>query len=553
MSFDSLDLIEPLRKALDTEGYTTPTPIQAQSIPIILREKDLLGCAQTGTGKTAAFAIPILQLLHIEKAARSGKAAGPIRALILTPTRELAIQIDESLAAYGRHTSVRHGVIFGGVGQKPQTDMLRKGLDVLTATPGRLLDLINQGFVDLQHIRLFVLDEADRMLDMGFIHDVKKVIARLPAQRQSLFFSATMPPEIVKLSATILRDPQRVSVTPEATTAETVDQRVYFVDKSDKKRLLVHLLQNPEIETALVFTRTKHGANRVVKELAQSQITAEAIHGNKSQSARQQALSNFKARKTRVLVATDIAARGIDVDLLSHVINYELPNVPETYVHRIGRTGRAGADGIAFSFCEGEEKPYLRDIQKLIGLQIPVIQDHPYPAGRKLSPEEEAEEAARRAAGEARQTASEGRSGSRHSGRSGAPRAGGSRSGGSRADNPRSEEKRSGQKRKSGSSDGRNRPADGQRNAPRNEQSARPPRENENGDADRRNPQARTRPHADASGRAETANQDGRSARPRRENAAARTDAPVSRAEREASEQEKEGKRRTWLDFLRGK
>lgn len=376
MQFSELNLIAPILKALDTEGYTQPTPIQEQSIPSILKKRDLLGCAQTGTGKTAAFAIPILQLLNRPHA--NTKGPRQVKALILTPTRELAIQIEESLNAYGRHLPLRHLVIFGGVGQKSQTDALQKGIDILVATPGRLLDLMNQGFISLRDIEIFVLDEADRMLDMGFIHDVKKVIAKLPVNRQTLFFSATMPNEIKKLADTILTDPIRVEVTPVSSTAEKIEQQVYFVEKPNKKALLAHLLEDKQIETVLVFTRTKHGADKVVKDLTKINIRAEAIHGNKSQNARQRALTNFKARTTRVLVATDIAARGIDVDELAHVINYELPNIPETYVHRIGRTGRAGLSGMAFSFCDSEEKAFLNDIEKLIGLKIPVNDSHPY-------------------------------------------------------------------------------------------------------------------------------------------------------------------------------
>lgn len=380
MTFQDLKLIEPIKKALQEEGYTTPTPIQAKAIPVILENKDLLGCAQTGTGKTAAFAIPMLQLLHENPVGKFEKSR--IRALILTPTRELAIQIGESFAAYGRHTRVRHTVIFGGVGQKPQTDALEKGIDVLIATPGRLLDLINQGFIKLNQLEFFVLDEADRMLDMGFVHDVKKVIKLLPNKRQSLFFSATMPPAIVTLAGTILRNPSKVEVTPVSSTADTIRQSVFFVDKSDKNSLLLHILKDESIATALVFTRTKHGADKVVKVLRKAGVTSEAIHGNKSQTARQNALKNFKSQTTRVLVATDIAARGIDVDDLTHVINYEIPNIPETYVHRIGRTGRAGAKGIAMSFCDREEKTYLKDIHKLIAKNIPVVNDHPYALGR---------------------------------------------------------------------------------------------------------------------------------------------------------------------------
>lgn len=376
MLFEQLHLIEPILKALNTEGYTTPTPIQEQSIPILLQGRDLLGCAQTGTGKTAAFAIPILQILH--EAKKAGSTNKGIKALILTPTRELAIQIDESFAAYGRHLNLKHLVIFGGVSQQPQTNALRNGVDILIATPGRLLDLVEQRYINLSQLEILVLDEADRMLDMGFIHDVKKIITKVPAKRQTLFFSATMPAEIAKLSSTILSNPAKVEVTPVSSTAETIQQAMYFVEKENKKHLLIHLLKDMSIKTALVFTRTKHGADKVVKELSRAGVSAEAIHGNKSQNARQRALSNFKTGNTRVLVATDIAARGIDVDNLSHVINFELPNVPETYVHRIGRTGRAGASGIAYSFCDAEEKEFLRDIQKLITVSVPVVTDHPY-------------------------------------------------------------------------------------------------------------------------------------------------------------------------------
>lgn len=377
MTFSQLGLIEPILKALQQEGYTTPTPIQQQAIPLVLQGNDLLGVAQTGTGKTAAFAIPILQRLHI--ATRNPKGYRPIRTLILTPTRELAIQISESFAAYGRHLPLKTTVIFGGVGQKPQTDALKAGVDVLIATPGRLLDLMSQGYVSLKNLNTFVLDEADRMLDMGFVHDVKKVIAKLPAQRQSLFFSATMPPDVSKLADTILTKPVRVEVTPVSSTADTVQQQVFFVQKTDKRKLLAHVLDDKTIASALVFTRTKHGADRVAKDLVKIGIQAEAIHGNKSQTARQRALTNFKSNKLRVLVATDIAARGIDIDELSHVINYELPNVPETYVHRIGRTGRAGNNGMALSFCDDEEVAYLKDIQKLIGKKVPVAEVNPFP------------------------------------------------------------------------------------------------------------------------------------------------------------------------------
>lgn len=377
MKFEELNIIAPILKALAHEGYTAPTPIQEQAIPIVLTGNDLLGCAQTGTGKTAAFAIPILQLLSDRTPA--GKSARPIRNLILTPTRELAIQIGESFAAYGKNLHLKHTVIFGGVPQGAQVRALQHGVDILIATPGRLLDLINQGFIDLSKVEIFVLDEADRMLDMGFINDVKKLITKIPTKRQTLFFSATMPTEIQHLSATILKNPQKVEVTPISSTADTIQQAVFFVEKKDKRNLLQFLLKDKKIVSALVFTSMKHGADKVVKDLQAADIKAEAIHGNKSQAARQRALGNFKSGATRVLVATDIAARGIDVDNLSHVINYELPNVPETYVHRIGRTGRAGASGIAYSFCNEEEKEYLRDIQKLIGKTLPVILEHPYP------------------------------------------------------------------------------------------------------------------------------------------------------------------------------
>ena len=376
MLFSELKLIDPILKALEDEGYTTPTPIQAESIPHMLEKRDILGCAQTGTGKTAAFAIPIIQLLSAHPINEKKRK---IRSLILTPTRELAIQIDESFKAYGKYAKLITTVIFGGVGQKPQTDKLNQGVDILIATPGRLLDLINQGFIQLNAIEIFVLDEADRMLDMGFVHDVKKLIKLLPERRQSLFFSATMPNEIIKLADTILSNPVKVEVTPISSTAETVKQFIYFVNKKNKNELLRDILKNKDIKTVLVFTRTKHGADKVVKYLQKYEITSEAIHGNKAQTARQRALTNFKNHTTRVLVATDIAARGIDVDDLEYVINYDIPNESETYVHRIGRTGRAGASGTAFSFCDTEEKAFLKDIEKLISQKIPIIEDHKYP------------------------------------------------------------------------------------------------------------------------------------------------------------------------------
>ncbi|HUP13764.1 MAG TPA: DEAD/DEAH box helicase, partial [Niastella sp.] len=361
--------------ALKNEGYTNPTPIQEQTIPVILQHKDLFGCAQTGTGKTAAFAIPVLQLLHEN---RQPKQHNAIRALVLTPTRELAIQIQESFETYGKFTGLRQTVIFGGVSQWSQVNALRRGVDILIATPGRLLDLINQNIVKLNEVKFLVLDEADRMLDMGFVNDVKKIIAKTPTQKQTLFFSATMAPAIRKLADGLLKNPVKVEVTPIATTAETISQSVCFVDKKNKPGLLLHLLTNTHIPMALVFTRTKHGADRVARDLNRSGIRADAIHGNKSQQARQRSLDQFRSKQIKVLVATDIAARGIDIDELTHVINYELPNVPETYVHRIGRTGRAGALGTALSFCDQEERAYLKDIQKTTKIVIPVENDHPF-------------------------------------------------------------------------------------------------------------------------------------------------------------------------------
>jgi ATP-dependent RNA helicase RhlE len=376
MNFESLNIIEPILKSLKEEGYTLPTPIQVQAIPIVLKGTDLIGCAQTGTGKTAAFAVPILQLLS---ASRSFDRKRKIRSLIVTPTRELAIQIEESFNTYGRHTGLTCTVVFGGVNQNSQTNILRNGVDILVATPGRLLDLMNQGYISLREVEIFVLDEADRMLDMGFIHDVRKIISSLPVKRQSLFFSATMPPEIVKLANTIVYKPVKVEVTPSASTVDIINQYVYFIDKGNKNAMLIDLLKDENIKTALVFTRTKYGADKVAKVLKRKNISAEAIHGDKAQNARQRALSGFKAQTTRVLVATDIAARGIDVDDLEYVINYEIPNISETYVHRIGRTGRAGANGTAISFCDAEEMAYLKDIEKLITKKIQVVKDHPYP------------------------------------------------------------------------------------------------------------------------------------------------------------------------------
>jgi len=372
MSFEKLNLIAPLLRAIADEGYVEPTPIQEQAIPHVASGRDLLGCAQTGTGKTAAFALPILQRLA---SAQRGKGRPPVRTLILTPTRELAAQIGESFATYGRGLRISHTVIFGGVGQNPQVAALQRGVDILIATPGRLLDLAHQGYVNLNQLEIFVLDEADRMLDMGFLPDVRRVIGMIPPKRQTLLFSATMPSDIAELAARILTDPVRVAVTPVASTVEKIEQSVFFVSKTDKRALLEHVLSQPEADRVLVFTRTKHGANKVVRDLERARIGAEAIHGNKSQNARTRALSQFKNGNTRVLVATDIAARGIDVEGISHVVNYDLPEVPESYVHRIGRTARAGAAGIAVSFCAIEERMLLRDIEKLIRMRLPVQND----------------------------------------------------------------------------------------------------------------------------------------------------------------------------------
>jgi ATP-dependent RNA helicase RhlE len=374
-TFAELDLIDPLLNALAKKGYTTPTPIQAAAIPSLLKGRDMLGVAQTGTGKTAAFCLPMLQLLHAEHRRVPPKAP---RALILTPTRELASQIAENIAGYGAGLKLHHTVIFGGVGQNPQVQALRRGVEILVATPGRLLDLMGQGHADLSLVEIFVLDEADRMLDMGFIHDVRRIIEKLPKKRQSLLFSATMPEDIVALAKRLLIDPVRVEVTPPATTVERIDQRVLFVEKGDKRALLYEVLSDPELGRALVFTRTKHGANRAAEYLKKSDVSAEAIHGNKSQGARERALEGFKAGRIKVLVATDIAARGIDVPGIDLVVNFDLPNVPESYVHRIGRTARAGRDGRAISFCDVEERPFLKDIERTIRRQVAVVEDHPY-------------------------------------------------------------------------------------------------------------------------------------------------------------------------------
>jgi ATP-dependent RNA helicase RhlE len=373
MQFQQLRLIAPLLRAIEQQGYSEPTPIQQSAIPHVLDGRDLLGCAQTGTGKTAAFALPILQRLAVAR--REGRRC--IRALVLTPTRELAAQIEQSFSTYGKGTGLHCGVVFGGVGIQPQFDMLRRGVDILVATPGRLLDLASQRALDFAGLEVFVLDEADRMLDMGFLPDVRRVLGLLPRKRQTLLFSATMPPDIAELADRILTDPVRVAVTPVASTVDQVSQSVYFVDKTGKRALLEHLLRDPEMRRVLVFTRTKHGANRVAKQLAVANIGAAAIHGNKSQGARTRALEQFRGGATRVLVATDIAARGIDIEGITHVVNFDLPEVAESYVHRIGRTARAGASGTAWSFCDDEERGLLRDIERLIRVQLEVVPDHP--------------------------------------------------------------------------------------------------------------------------------------------------------------------------------
>ena len=377
MLFEDLSLSNSIQRAVFEEGYTQPTPIQEKSIPHILAGKDLVGCAQTGTGKTAAFAIPIIHNLH--RIVGSSKKTKQIRCLVVTPTRELAVQIGESFDTYGKYTNLRQLTIFGGVSQVPQVDQLKKGIDILIATPGRLLDLHKQGFIDFDHLHFLVLDESDLMLDMGFINDVRKIVKLVPTNRQTLLFSATMPMAIRELADTFLNKPEYVSVTPVSSTAEIIEQQIYFVDKTDKRALLYHLIRNENLSNVLVFVRTKHGADNVVKALKKHGVNAEAIHGDKSQTARQRVLDNFKAKEISVLVATDIAARGIDIESLPYVINFDLPNIPETYVHRIGRTGRAGNGGISISFCSKDEEPYWKDIQKLIKVSVKTIKDHPYP------------------------------------------------------------------------------------------------------------------------------------------------------------------------------
>ena len=377
MLFEDLSLSKSIQKAVFEEGYVAATPIQEQAIPIVLSGRDLIGCAQTGTGKTAAFAIPIIHQLH--RIVGSTKKAKEIRALIITPTRELAVQIGQSFDTYGKYTNLTQLTIFGGVSQVPQVDTLRKGIDILVATPGRLLDLHKQGYIDLDHLHTLVLDEADQMLDMGFVNDVKKIVKLTPKNRQTLLFSATMPIAIRELAEMFLKDPATVTVSPVSSTAENVEQRIYFVEKTEKRNLLYHLIKNENLSDVLVFSRTKHGADNVVKALRKRDIAAEAIHGDKSQNARQRVLDAFKNKEVGVLVATDIAARGIDIDQLPFVINFDLPNIPETYVHRIGRTGRAGNGGIAISFCSNDEHGYWKDIQKLIKVDVKTITDHPYP------------------------------------------------------------------------------------------------------------------------------------------------------------------------------
>jgi ATP-dependent RNA helicase RhlE len=504
MLFTDLGLSDRVLRALQPLGYTEPTPIQAQAIPHVLAGTDVLGCAQTGTGKTAAFALPMVDLLSRQR--HEGRRV--IRGLILTPTRELANQIQDNLKAYAVHTGLRSTLIYGGVGQGRQVEALNRGVDIVVATPGRLLDLINQGYASLRHLEYLVLDEADTMLDMGFIHDIKKIIAMLPERRQSLFFSATMPPAILSLASTILRDPVRVEVTPISSTTELVDQRMYFVPQDDKRVLLADMLALPEVSSALVFTRTKHGADKVVKYLNQQGIKSEAIHGNKSQPQRDRAMQGFRSGSIRVLVATDIAARGIDVEEISHVFNFELPNIPETYVHRIGRTGRAGATGIAVSFCNGDDEPeFLRDIQKLIGKDVPVVTDHPYhfdlqhtrrgkaisssaPAGNSR-PQRSSHSSRPRpsgsgygsgyGSGSGRSEGNRNRSGRPEGSRSGSGRPEGSRSGsgrpeGSRSGSSRPEGSRSGSGRPEGSRSGSSRPEGSRSGDQRNQGNTAPQR-----------------------------------------------------------------------------
>ena len=390
MTFEDLKIIDPILKALTDKNYSEPTSIQEKAIPLILKRNDVLGCAQTGTGKTAAFAIPIIQLIHQKEGRQQTKPV--IRALIVTPTRELAIQIDDNLKAYSKYTFIRHAVVFGGVKQNKQVEQLKQGVHILVATPGRLLDLISQGFICLDALKIFVLDEADRMLDMGFIHDIRKLLTLLPAQKQSLFFSATMPENIVKLSQKILKNPVKVEVSPVSSTAETIQQYLYYTNRTTKKDLLLHILEDREIDQVLLFSRTKHGADRIARNLKKGKINSAAIHGDKAQNQRQKVLKQFKAGALRVLVATDIAARGIDIEKLSCVINYDIPNVAETYVHRIGRSGRAGEEGMAISICEPEENEYIKEIEKLIKQKIKLVKENPFPQTEKPMTEKEKKE-----------------------------------------------------------------------------------------------------------------------------------------------------------------
>ena len=372
MTFKELNITEPILKAIKEKGYTVPTPIQEKAIPAALAKRDILGCAQTGTGKTASFAIPIIQ--HLQVVSKESVKRQGIKALILTPTRELALQISECIDDYAKYTQVRHGVIFGGVNQRAQVNMLHKGVDILVATPGRLLDLMNQGYIHLDNVRHFVLDEADRMLDMGFIHDIKRLLPKLPKEKQTLFFSATMPDTIIALTNSLLKQPVKITITPKSSTVDTIEQTIYFVEKKEKSKLLISILHKTEGQSVLVFSRTKHNADRIVRVLSKAGIGSQAIHGNKSQNARQSALENFKTGKIRVMIATDIAARGIDINELPLVINYDLPDVPETYVHRIGRTGRAGNLGTALTFCSQEERKLVNDIQKLTGKKLSKVE-----------------------------------------------------------------------------------------------------------------------------------------------------------------------------------
>ena len=390
MKFEDLNISEPILKAIKEKGYTGPTPIQEKAIPEILKRRDILGCAQTGTGKTAAFAVPIIQLIHKIEGQKPHKPT--LRSLIITPTRELAIQIDENIRAYSKHVNIRHTVIFGGVKQGKQVETLKRGVHILVATPGRLLDLIQQGYISLSSVKLFVLDEADRMLDMGFINDIKKVIKLLPAERQSLFFSATMPDHIIALSKTIIKDPIKIEVTPLSSTAETIHQNLYYTNRDTKRDLLLHIIEEWYIDQALIFSRTKHGADRIARHLKKAKINAGAIHGDKSQPQRQKVLKQFKDKNLNFLVATDIAARGIDIKQLKYVINFDIPNEPESYVHRIGRSGRAGEEGYSISICEPEENDYIRSIEKLIGLKINIVGDHPFPQTEKPMTEKEKKE-----------------------------------------------------------------------------------------------------------------------------------------------------------------